>query len=341
MHVTAVRGAETARARRRNRANIVRAPLGMRNASWFGMNGLSTKPGSLYGVIGEVSPPDRLALAALMMLAAICAVTQTRPAPLLAMMGAVAIAIVAIALWGARSSAGRLAHDFFPILFIVIFFELAGPVIAVANPTRWDATFEAIDTRWFEGLADAWRGALGRPAWLTDAAYLAYVSFYFVPTALAVALYRRPNRAPFDAYVLAVLSTFAASWLGYLVFPALGPRVPQELEQLVLGGTWISQGIRVMLRRMEGNVLDAFPSGHTAVSLVYIGYGWKHFPRWRALLLAGEVLLLFSTVYLSLHYVVDLVGGALLAGATVGVLRLYVAAAAPSFQGAEAKRTPR
>jgi membrane-associated phospholipid phosphatase len=91
--------------------------------------------------------------------------------------------------------------------------------------------------------------------------------------------------------------------------------VPHELEQQVLGGGTFSARVRDFLRAAEVNQLDAFPSGHTALSLVYLGYGWRLFPSWKvriplAVSVAGIV---FATVYLSLHYVVDLFAGALLA----------------------------
>ena len=69
-------------------------------------------------------------------------------------------------------------------------------------------------------------------------------------------------------------------------------------------------------------MLDAFPSGHSAVSLIYVGYAWVHLPRWRVVLVVVEIALLFSTVYLSMHYVVDVLSGALLAVAVAGTFRL-------------------
>jgi hypothetical protein len=86
--------------------------------------------------------------------------------------------------------------------------------------------------------------------------------------------------------MLMLLSTFVALWIGYLAFPTLGPRVPPALEGQVLGGTGISHAIRATLRVLERNVF------------------------------------LFSTVYLSLHYVVDVLGGALLAGMVAGIFGL-------------------
>src|SRR5262249_40885233 len=67
------------------------------------------------------------------------------------------------------------------------------------------------------------------------------------------------------------------------------------------------------LHLVERKQLDAFPSGHTALSLLYLVLGWRLLPRWRLPLTALTAGIIFSTVYLSLHYVVDLLAGALVA----------------------------
>jgi membrane-associated phospholipid phosphatase len=111
--------------------------------------------------------------------------------------------------------------------------------------------------------------------------------------------------------------------------PTTGPRVPTELELQVLGGGTFSARVRDFLRAAEVNQLDAFPSGHTALSLVYLGYGWRLFPSWkiRVPLALSVVGIIFATVYLSLHYAVDLVAGAILAAsvpfAVVALRRVF------------------
>jgi len=272
---------------------------------------------------------DRLILAYLAGLAVLALAYCPQPGLLLAQIGAVAIALVVCTRFHPHSRLGRWAHDFFPIAGVLATFNLSGPVIAVTNPARWDATFVAWDRALFGALPALWIGLLGRPAWLTDAASIVYCSYYLIPVAMGVALYRADRLAEFEKMAFAVVATFLVSFVCYLAAPTLGPRVPADQAAVVLGGGSASRAVRWFLSTFEGNELDAFPSGHTALSLIFFAFGWWMFPRWRvllALLVAGIV---FSTVYLSLHYLVDVVAGILLAAAMPLLLPLLRRLASP------------
>ena len=258
---------------------------------------------------------DRLILAYLAGLAVLALVYHPRPLPLFALIGAVAISLVVCARFHPHSRLGRWMHDFFPIAGVLATFNLSGPVIGATNTTRWDATFVAWDRALFGALPALWIGLLGRPAWLTDAASIVYCSYYVIPVAMGVALYRADRRAEFEEMAFAVVATFLVSFVCYLAAPTLGPRVPPEQAAAVLGGGAASEAVRWFLHTFEGNELDAFPSGHTALSLIFLAFGWRLFPRWRAPLAVAVAGIVFSTVYLSLHYVVDVVAGVLLAAA--------------------------
>jgi len=253
---------------------------------------------------------DRMILAFLAFLAVVAAARHPEPLPVLAGAAAMAAGLLGAAALRDRFAPARWIHDFYPLPAVITIFNAAGPLIGAANPARWDATFAALDQRLFGALVPAWRGAMGRPAWLTDLASLAYVSYYLVPVAMAVALYVKGRRADFDAAVFGFIATLLVSYLGYFLFPTTGPRVPRGTEAEVLGGGALSAGVRSFVHFAEVNQLDAFPSGHTALSLVFLAYGWRLFPRWRAPLLLVTAGIIFSTVYLSWHYAVDLVAGA-------------------------------
>ncbi len=258
-----------------------------------------------------LKPVDRMILAFLAFLAAVALARHPAPWAILAGLGALAGFLLGPAALRERLAAARAVHDFYPLPAVIAIFNVAGPLIGVANPARWDATFAGLDQRLFGTLVAAWRSALGRPAWLTDLASLVYASYYVVPVALAVALYLRGRRADFDAAVFGFIATLLVSYLGYFLFPTTGPRVAPEAAARVLGGGAVSAGVRAFVHFAEVNQLDAFPSGHTALSLVFLAYGWRLLPRWRLPLLAVTGGIIFSTVYLSWHYLVDLLAGAI------------------------------
>ena len=65
-----------------------------------------------------------------------------------------------------------------------------------------------------------------------------------------------------------------------------------------------------MLNNLEKNKTDAFPSGHTAVSLLSLYYAGKAREKILAACLIPVVTgLIISTVYLRYHYVIDVIAG--------------------------------
>lgn len=213
----------------------------------------------------------------------------------------------------------RLVRDFVPAVVVLGIFLLLQPLVAAVNAHRWDAALAAADARWFPGLAASWRGVCGRPPLLTDLLYLAYVSFYALPLCVAGLFRARSGSQAFEAMAFTLLLGFFLSFLGYFLWPAEGPRVPELLEASALGGGAVSQGIRTFLRAAEHTTLDAFPSGHTALSvlpalLASRTFKWKAWPFY-----VWAFAILFATVYVSAHYVVDLLAGLGLAGVTLGL----------------------
>jgi membrane-associated phospholipid phosphatase len=240
------------------------------------------------------------------------------PSPGVALaLAALLAATVLLARRAPTSAAGAPVRDFFPVVTVVAVFMLLEPVIVGVNPRRFDAVFQALDARWFPDLGPAWRNAFDRAPAFTDLTYLVYVSYYALPI-LAVALARRRGAASFEAAVLALLLAFYGSFVGYLLFPTSGPRLLPADEARVVGGGAIADAVRSFLHAAEKTRLDAFPSGHTCIALVSAAVGARAAPRRAPALLAWAGAVVFSTVYVHVHYVVDVVAGAALAAAALG-----------------------
>ncbi|WP_243324145.1 phosphatase PAP2 family protein [Geothrix sp. SG200] len=226
--------------------------------------------------------------------------------------------LVALLLVGrVTGKAGAVLRDFLPILVVLLVFLLLQPLVVAVNVHRWDVALAAADARWFGRLAMAWHGAFGRPAAFTDLVYLAYASFYFLPITVAVQAWRRLGPEGFERVAFRILLGFYLSFLGYFLWPAEGPRVPEALAAAKLGGGAVSQAVRAFLHGAESTTLDAFPSGHTALSVLPALLATRPFPRWAPLLWVWALAVVFATVYIGVHYVVDVAAGLLLAGLTL------------------------
>ncbi len=263
---------------------------------------------------GRITAVDVLNLTAILALAILVAFFQRKlGADALWLLGALASLSVFVFLSVFLSGRGpfwRILHDFSPAPILPLLFNTLGPIIDCASPNRWDAQWAELDTRLFGSLAAVWCETLGRPAWLTDLTYLAYVGYYLAPVIVGVVIYIQDPGQKFGHFVFTVVLTFYVSYVGYFLFPTVGPRVAPGTEAVTVGGGIISHVIRLFIEYAERTRTDAFPSGHAAVALVCLWFAWRTAP---ALLIAFVPLvggIVFSTVYLHYHYVIDVVAGA-------------------------------
>ncbi|HEY0705754.1 MAG TPA: phosphatase PAP2 family protein [Polyangia bacterium] len=258
------------------------------------------------------APADTLGLLWLLMLA-LLSLIEERPDVILGtlVLGAATVMLVR---WSRSGLAVAFVHDLFPVLLVLGSYLMVGMLIDPARAARWDALLAAIDARAFGAIARLWIGLFDRPDWLVDLAALGYFAFYPLPLAMAIGLRTAGRREAFDGFILCLVTTFLLSFVGYLLFPALGPRSAAELAPGINGGGAITTALETFLATVERTRHDAFPSGHTAIALVCMFWSTRVASRaWASIIVATSSLMVFATVYLQLHYVVDVAGGAALA----------------------------
>jgi membrane-associated phospholipid phosphatase len=232
-----------------------------------------------------------------------------------------ASAIVCLAAIRGRAPESRLVryfHAALAVTTVLMIFNSLGDVIPAARQRYYDDLLIRIDFLLFGVHPTVWMERFN-DALLTAVLQIAYISYYFMPIALGIVLLVRKRYDAFDTAVFAVLLCFYLSYIGYFLVPAVGPRFTMNhLQTTELRAGSITLWIQQTLNSAEHNKTDAFPSGHTAVSLVSLYYAWKFRERILSLILAPMVAaLIVSTVYLRYHYVIDVIAGVLLAVMTV------------------------
>ncbi|MGE5499393.1 MAG: phosphatase PAP2 family protein [Syntrophothermus sp.] len=158
---------------------------------------------------------------------------------------------------------------------------------------------------------------------LTEILQLAYGSFYILPVILGLNLYMQKRLTALDFSLFAVVYGFFLSYIGYFLLPAIGPRFTLHdfyNTDTELPGIFLTNLLREVVNTGESipkgtpnpaSVVqrDVFPSGHTQMTLITMYLSVKFNVRSKYLLLPTGVLLIFATVYLRYHYVIDLIGG--------------------------------
>jgi membrane-associated phospholipid phosphatase len=127
-------------------------------------------------------------------------------------------------------------------------------------------------------------------------------------------LYNQEQKPGLYESIFVFVLGYYLSYIGYLLFPAIGPRFTMaQLYTVPLDGGVITDFLRDSLNNLEHNKRDCMPSGHTQIALITLGLAFRHSRKLFYIYLPMVLGLILATVYLRYHYVVDVLAGALLA----------------------------
>jgi len=205
----------------------------------------------------------------------------------------------------------------FPTICVLSIFDSLEWVVHYINPHDIDAKLIMIDYMIFQNHPTLILEKITYPI-LTDILQIAYSTYYFIPIVFGILLLRNGQKKEFERSLFLVLFCFYLSYLGYILFPALGPRFSiSHLQTVKLEGFLIADEIQNILNKLEGIKRDAFPSGHTGIALtiLYLSFIFQRKFFWFSLPIISA--LIFSTVYCRYHYVIDIIAGIFLTIITV------------------------
>jgi hypothetical protein len=300
----------------------------------------------------ERLPPRRRTLAGWLYFAAFLALTLFLPTvpgrdafdPLLA---AIAAAATALLFSLEYSRFGRDHRSFEPIEFVYRFSPFLIGALTYANLSSILATPRStLDAALASMDASIWGE---QPTILLERSatplandwfafhYLAYAAY---PIVIGLVLYASRRRARFEhAFFRIGLAMTLGNFL-YVVFPARGPIRFLAYRGPLPGGI-LTRAVGGLIDGY-GYAYDAFPSLHVCVSLLAVFSLRREFPRLFAAALFFEANLILATVWLRMHYTVDLAAGILLALA-VDRIAAYVERRVDrglSFRGLESTNQP-
>jgi membrane-associated phospholipid phosphatase len=211
-----------------------------------------------------------------------------------------------------------LAEVLLALLVVPLGFTVLGSFLPslVPEPMAWRV--QEWDALLGGSAAIEW--AKQAPVWLLEISQLCYASYYFLPVALAVVLYRRRRYRELAEGTSLIAGAFFLSYLGYFMFPTLPPYrfVDYGAE---LGGGPIVSFLWPLLYELEPIRENCVPSGHTMITLAAFVVAWRYAREQLLWLLPVGAFLILGTVILRLHWLIDLFAALPFLGVMLWALR--------------------
>jgi membrane-associated phospholipid phosphatase len=225
---------------------------------------------------------------------------------------AAALAIVGLirAAGNRRDWIGILRHWYPVAVFPPLFTEM-NQLVTMIFPFWANSWLIRLDHALFGVNPTVWFERVATPA-LTELMVIFYLAYFLLIPAAALPLYLRRKQRAFDCLMFNTALAFYLSFVAFLIFPAVSPRVTMAHLQSgpLEGGMLLSLLNRV--QSFGGIRGGAFPSSHVAVAFAILLSAHRHERKVFYVLLPFVLGLAVSTTYCRYHYAVDAIAGALL-----------------------------
>lgn len=221
-----------------------------------------------------------------------------------------------------KRSISRFLRFWYPAFMILFCFKEIYVIMISANNVLYDNYLIKTDY-WLFGVNPTEYLSKFLNPYAVEFFQIVYGLFYLMPVIYAMELYLWHRYEELKYAIFVVFFGFYLSFLGYLLLPAIGPRFTlHDFHSLSieLPGLFFADKIRDLIDIGESipqNVSnpeayaqrDAFPSGHTIIIILIAYLSHKIKSNSFYFYLPFTILLIFSTVYLRYHYVIDIISG--------------------------------
>jgi membrane-associated phospholipid phosphatase len=142
--------------------------------------------------------------------------------------------------------------------------------------------------------------------------YIGYFAYYLMVAFIPIYIYFFISRHLAERSVFIIITSFTIYYLIFIAIPVVGPQFYFKDQLSKLPDGYIIGPVLRYLQSYGEAPTAAFPSSHVSICLMLLWICFRYAKKLLYLNLPVSVLLLFSTVYIRAHYVIDVVAGILL-----------------------------
>ena len=207
----------------------------------------------------------------------------------------------------------QIIRNSLPFLIAIAIYTNLHDTIHFVNPHDVQDWFVRAD-QWLFGVQPTiWAQQFYR-SWLTELLSFCYAVYLPMTILIPLILYIQKKDKEARTTLIGIVLCFYCGYMLYIAFPTVPPRLwlanqyTRDLE-----GWFLNDTQRAMVSITESSSRAAFPSLHSAITLLTLIYSYRFVRKLFWFLLPIAMGLLAATVYLRHHYVVDLIAGVSLA----------------------------
>jgi membrane-associated phospholipid phosphatase len=146
----------------------------------------------------------------------------------------------------------------------------------------------------------------------------AYLSWFLLTYGSILLMWRYGRKALLE-YTTTALLTFYIGYIFYIIVPALGPLFTFSFSKPI-------NGLAAMMLDSASftPAPDAFPSLHTGIAVVMLVVVWRYCKKWTWIYAPVIAAIIISTMYLRIHYGIDVIAGVFLSMITTWLCPLII-----------------
>ncbi len=204
-----------------------------------------------------------------------------------------------------------VAKYWIPFVMLLLSYEALAGTVGAFSATRGVYSLTGLDNLMWGFNLTGWiqTTLLSAPVTLVATVFYELHMPLIVFTSVVLWYWRRRF---FGGYVTAIVLTSYLALTTFILMPTAPPWFDGAAKDLVLGGSTIANtGAAALVTAMiEADRFAAFPSLHAAYAVIFSYFMFKvgRGAGLLSLIVSGGIL--FSTLYLGQHYVIDLIAGA-------------------------------
>lgn len=201
----------------------------------------------------------------------------------------------------------RFIRHFYPLALLGYFYPETDYLNNVFFPNLdpWVANLEITI---FGGHPSVWFSDVFYWKWFNDLMNFGYFSYYFLIFIVCYYVFKNAFQH-FSFVVFVVCMSFYIYYIVFIIIPVAGPQFYLPAPDNHLPDAYIFRKLIVLVHQMGEGPTAAFPSSHVGITCLLWILSYKFAPKLLKWLIPIGILLVFSTVYIKAHYVIDVIAG--------------------------------